>query len=26
MYEARLRAALHFEHKHTSTIYNYDFK
>jgi hypothetical protein len=26
MYEARLRAALHFEHKHTSTICDYDFK
>jgi hypothetical protein len=26
MYEARLRAALCFEHEHASTICNYDFK
>jgi hypothetical protein len=26
MYEAWLCAALHFEHKHTSTIRDYDFK
>jgi hypothetical protein len=26
MYEARLRVALRFEHKHASTIRDYDFK
>jgi hypothetical protein len=26
MYEAQLRAALRFEHKHASTICDYDFK